>query len=249
MISNYYLNLVKKHTPVFSCLESVPSPFLHSYTAAFPNKFKYVMNPVEEFTDINPGIYFVLPNEAELTSEELAKMEDNLKSGLNKYGCNLHNSLSSCTAFAAKFKGLKKHPALNVLECRGGKLHYNKLVCVVDNRPMFLKDYMIAIPHLLNFYIVSKNVEYKNPFFRKVLDSNLNVLHNNLSPVVSGIRMKYTTNRFTGAMALTIKIKQRVFYADSGDLDSMLDFLMPLLYNMYTEDTDLTSFLEYRKLG
>lgn len=233
--------MLKKHTPLFYSLDDVKSPFLLTCKPFVPNKFKYVKDPVQDFNHIDSGMYFLLPGKNECTVKQLGLLEKNVFEHIENQ-IKPSFSLKRCKSFAHKFSNMRQNVYLNTFSYREDRLYCNPLKCVLDRSVCSLQDTQQILAHLVNFYVVCNKVDYKSVFFDKALSRNVEILnsYSNTSGFI------YSRHKTTKTPILNIRLSSycRSFYGN--DLDQMLEFLMPLLYNFFTDDVNLSKFLQYK---
>jgi hypothetical protein len=234
--------MVKKHTPLFSGLDSVERPFLVSVKPFVPNKLKYVVEPVLEFDNIDHGMYFLMPEE-ELSFTQMELIEKDVLNFMET-GSKTSCSLKLCKSFSSKFRDMKQSLYFNSFSVRDRRLYLNNLKLIVDKKPISFTDYQVLISHLVNYYITCTKIGHDSPFFAKTLEKNVEIL--NLKFKSDTISVEYTHNRFSNSPILNIKSDMFNYMFESSDTDSLLEFLMPVLYSMYKEDTEISRYLEYK---
>ena len=244
MVSSFYLRMLKKHTPLFYGLDAVKSPFLVSVSPLIPNKLKYVKEPVQEFDSIDHGMYFLVPGKNELTVRQLETLENNVLDHMRQ-GLKPSFSLKRCKSFANKFRASKQSPFFNTFSMRESRLYLNPLKVIVDKKPMSFNDFQLFLTHLINFYVMCSKMDYDSPFLTKTIDKNLTMIKESLSGKTSLVIL-YNVNRFSKAPTLTIKSDSFDYMFDGSDIESLLEFLMPLLYSVFTDDTQLSNFMNYQ---
>lgn len=245
MVSIFYLKMIKKHTPLFSGLDSVELPFLLSASLPVPNKLKFVKNPVDEFRTIEHGMYFLLPgSNSELNFSEQTILYEDLKDHipLNRIALSLRRA----KPFSHKFVGMKSSSFFNTFYAKNERLYLASLKVVVDKKPMDLKDFQIMILHLINFYIVFKNIENESPFSTKALNINVKIINEVVGNTEGCMQVSFPKNKYNNSTMIEMRSQLHDYLFDSTDLETLLEFLMPVLYGTFDDDTEISAFMRFK---
>ncbi len=250
MPSAHYLSSLRKHLPLFSCF-TPQTPFIDRVLPIFPNRVKFTTHTyVTTFDNIDPGIYFSIPNDDNpLSQDQLEVLNNSLLSGLQDYDLLGRVSLRECKPFAYKFKGLiRHHPQFNTFKVTQERLYVNSLHCFVGGEStLLIQDFPTFISHLLNFVIVGKHFGYESPFFAQVLKANVKAINDALEHTGPVLKPTYGKNKYSGAPTLKFESTNFNETFDLSDEDSINEFLLPIMFAFFTDQTDLTRFLCYRE--